>query len=561
MVDGVEFSRTICSICFEDLKPVVEDLQSISICGHVFHELCLQQWFEYCARAKKYSCPVCKQNCRASDVARLYFQSVGEVSDVSLPEKPIDCEVDAGVLRREVKRLEVIVSGLSSAVERQVKELRELNDELCTCKEQAKLEKTSKNEALTQKAFIQQQLNVKSAELEKTNLECSRLQDRNMALAKELAAFKLVSDLDLDEEDIMKYASLGNGANSKDMIDTLRKSLVLRNRSYKELITKCNLLGRGEARYGKKLEKAREKINKLKARVQELETAAEVRENDALRSLTNSKKTNGTKNLENRIDCNSELLSASKLSSKEQGKQSLTVISRTDHTGNINKSLPSAETENFNFSENKDVKFGQESRVTVLLDEDGDGILIDEDASTFTKDLPSFAVKKPNLAKSEVASGVDKEKYNLAEPPRIDLGNDLGNAPSVAMDDLKLFDNDKEVLLLPKINIRKENPLPSTLPSPGDICFSGGLLGPDGTQRYLGKWCKRAAKGSSNGDLIAVGADGRGGRVKVLRSQNQVMDNKENSHSSKRLKVGPQKSTLQTRGCLQIEHFFARATE
>lgn len=29
----------ICTICFEDLKPNVEDLQSISICGHVFHEL------------------------------------------------------------------------------------------------------------------------------------------------------------------------------------------------------------------------------------------------------------------------------------------------------------------------------------------------------------------------------------------------------------------------------------------------------------------------------------------------------------------------------------------
>lgn len=35
------FAKTICSICFEDLKPLVEDLQSISICGHVFHELWL----------------------------------------------------------------------------------------------------------------------------------------------------------------------------------------------------------------------------------------------------------------------------------------------------------------------------------------------------------------------------------------------------------------------------------------------------------------------------------------------------------------------------------------
>ena len=34
-------SSAICSICYEDLKPVAENLQSISACGHVFHELWL----------------------------------------------------------------------------------------------------------------------------------------------------------------------------------------------------------------------------------------------------------------------------------------------------------------------------------------------------------------------------------------------------------------------------------------------------------------------------------------------------------------------------------------
>lgn len=65
----------------------------------------------------------------------------------------------------------------------------------------------------------------------------------------------------------------------------------------------------------------------------------------------------------------------------------------------------------------------------------------------------------------------------------------------------------------------------------GNICFSGGLLGPDGTNRYLGKWCKRgqskesvAVQGSipRSGDLIAIGADGRGGRIKILRPSSQV---------------------------------------
>ncbi|CAL0330984.1 unnamed protein product [Lupinus luteus] len=106
-----------------------------------------------------------------------------------------------------------------------------------------------------------------------------------MALAKELAALKLVSYLDLDEEDILKLTTLGNGANSKDTIDTIKKSLVLWNKSYRELMAKCNLLGRGE-------EKVKEKSTKLKARVQELQTTVEVKESEYLMSHKASKKAN-----------------------------------------------------------------------------------------------------------------------------------------------------------------------------------------------------------------------------------------------------------------------------
>lgn len=81
------------------------------------------------------------------------------------------------------------------------------------------------------------------------------------------------------------------------------------------------------------------------------------------------------------------------------------------------------------------------------------------------------------------------------------------------------------------MHILKTNCLASNLQSPlGEICFSGGLLGPDGTTRYLGKWCKRgqsetlkAVQSSSiGGGLIAVGSDGRGGRIKALRSSMQT---------------------------------------
>lgn len=58
----------------------------------------------------------------------------------------------------------------------------------------------------------------------------------------------------------------------------------------------------------------------------------------------------------------------------------------------------------------------------------------------------------------------------------------------------------------------------------GERCLSGGVLGPEGGRRYLGQWCKRGLSklpsSGENGDLIAVESDGRGGKIKVLRSQN-----------------------------------------
>ncbi|OIW02004.1 hypothetical protein TanjilG_11597 [Lupinus angustifolius] len=578
MVDiSDEFSGTICSICYESLNPINEDLQSISICGHVFHELCLQQWFEY-SKAKKHTCPVCKQGCKVDDACRLYFQSIGEGEAVLSAQKPFDFQEDAGVLRKEVKLLEVKVSGLSSQLNRQGKELEEVTEELCACKNQAKIDIALKNQALNEKTSLQFQLRMKSEELEKSSFERFRLEERNMALAKELAALKLASDLDLDEEDVLRLATLGNGANNKDTIDTLKKSLVLRNKSYKELMAKCNLLGRGEARYSKKLEKAKEKIAKLKAKVQELETAAEVKENEYLMSHKHkaSKKAKSSKTLENSVNSNPDVLAASEYSSKEQMKQISTPQSGKDLTLNNNsKSVQSLNIENSDAAKNKAANFGNGSETTLSVDKEREVISIDDD-SAFTKPLPEHpkldckdqdmddvALRKATQAKPEAAM---QGKCNLAESSRIDIDIEIPNTSSGVMDeDVTLLYNVKQAE--PMINIRKESPL--TLSSPGDICFTGGLLGPDGTQRYLGKWCKRgqnsepvSAKSSGNGDLIAVGADGRGGRTKALRCSNQTFsDGKENSLSSKRLKLRSKTNSLQSKGCLQIEHFFGRATQ
>uniref|UniRef100_A0A803KZF1 RING-type domain-containing protein n=1 Tax=Chenopodium quinoa TaxID=63459 RepID=A0A803KZF1_CHEQI len=277
------FSKTICSICYEDLKPIVEDLQAISICGHVFHELCLQQWFEYCKNSKKQSCPVCKQGCTQKSVGRLYFQSIG---DPICSQSQIDTQKHSKIgddespelLRVEVKRLEAKVAGLSSALDLNQKDLKQLNDQLQTCSKQLSKEVLLKNEALRNKECIQAMLQTKSSDLVKSNLECSRLQEKNLALVKEIAALKLVSNCNLEEEDIVKLATIGHESNAQGAIDVLKKSLVI-----------CK---KEKAHSLRKLEKAKEKIVKLKTRVQELELAIEAKDNEILRSLKASKKRN-----------------------------------------------------------------------------------------------------------------------------------------------------------------------------------------------------------------------------------------------------------------------------
>ncbi|KAL0428811.1 UNVERIFIED_CONTAM: hypothetical protein Sradi_0507100 [Sesamum radiatum] len=260
------FAKTICSICYEDLKPLIEDLQSISVCGHVFHELCLQQWFEYCPKTKKRNCPICKQSCTNANVGRLYFQSVGDPNDSNTSQKPSNYEENPEELRKEVNRLEGKVVALASTLEQQQKEFKEVKNQLFSCKEKLNIEVALKNEALTQMATSQQLLHMKS----EVSSFCYCLS---------------ASDLDLEEDEVMKLASLGNDVGSRETVDVLRKSLVIRNKSYKELMAKCNILGRGEARCLRKLEKATEKIKNLKSRIQELETAAEIKDNETLRVL------------------------------------------------------------------------------------------------------------------------------------------------------------------------------------------------------------------------------------------------------------------------------------
>ncbi|GFP91479.1 hypothetical protein PHJA_001291900 [Phtheirospermum japonicum] len=506
------FAKTICSICYEDLKPLIEDLQSISVCGHVFHELCLQQWFEYCPNVKKRSCPICKQSCTNANVGRLYFQSVSDPNESNPSQKPCDYDGNPEELRREVNRLEGKVVAMVSTLEQQQKEFKEVKDQLLSCKDQLKAELAMKIEAVTQRVNSQQLLRMKSEELDKSTLERMRLQERNMALAKELAALKLASDLNLEEDEVMKLASLGNDVGSKETVDVLRKSLVLRNKSYKELMAKCNILGRGEARCLQKLEKANDKIKKLKLRVQELETAFESKENEALRVLKDWDIKSKTKSHEN--------------TTKRPAKQ--IDIDETNAMPDIS------------LNEDEDIMcstFAQGS-----------------DNNLFTKGygmpIPDARFDTQNDEKDGVSCSGSMTKRR-----KIDQASKL---PDNINDDVICYGDTNPV----QTSLHIRNDIKSLVPvsEPGDHCFTGGLLGPDGTNWHLGKWCKKAqGSNSKSGDLISVGADGRGGRIKVMRPLDQSsLDTKDASSWAKKCKLGTKPSKLQPEGHLKIEHFFQR---
>ncbi|KAJ6972405.1 hypothetical protein NC653_032858 [Populus alba x Populus x berolinensis] len=456
------FAKTICSICYEDLKPIIEDLQSISICGHVFHELCLQQWFEYCSNEKKRSCPVCKQNCSAQNAGRLYFQSVGDQTEPFGDRKAGECEEDPKLLRGEVKRLEGKLSGLNTILESQVKEMKHLNEELYLCKDELKKEVKLRTHAMEQKASIQHLLRSKSEELDALKLERIRLQDRNMALAKELVALKLVSDVNLEEDEVLKLASFGNEANNKDTLDILKKSLVIRNKTYKELMAKCNQLGQGEARSCKRLGKAKEKINKLKTRVKELEMVVEVKDNESLRALKASKKANCKGLVAEDIKDNSNALSTSTSCAGQKEQHCVSV----DLTGSL-----TSDREKNSFICDKGANSSKECTRITAHNKQGNAyyardeavlnlptavhVILDPDSKHQTREGESA------IAKSEAVSDIHSEAkvhktVNPSGPFGIRINNGKGNALDSATDEEVIVSLDDTREVQPILNIRKD---------------------------------------------------------------------------------------------------------
>ncbi|KAL1549808.1 E3 ubiquitin-protein ligase TRAIP-like isoform X1 [Salvia divinorum] len=551
------FVKTICSICFEDLKPIVEDLQSISVCGHVFHELCLQQWFEYCPNLKKRSCPICKQACTNANVGRLYFQSIGDSNDSS--QKPRDCQGNPEELQREVNRLEGKVAGLSSSLEQQQKEFTEVKDELLTCSEQLKTEVALKHEAVIQTATTQQLLRVKSEELDKSTMECMRFKEKNMALARELATFRLTYDMDLKEDDAMKLASLGNDGGSREGNSLLIKSLDTHKKSYKELLAKCNDLGRREARCYEELENANKKIKKLKLRVRELATAVEMKENDALRVLKDQNIKLKRNSHDNQMKRPANQAGLDDVPDISFGFEEEEFPKHVAEKCTTNDKLPG-----FAHDRNEQV------RGPISTNEDKDKL-----CSSTSMQAPSYKTSTPcaddNVIVEEChdprpvqcfhADENDVELVNSDKKAEVSRSLSLRKSRKRQRAEEVPSNVDDEVICIGDTNpvqtpVRNGKEASSSTPvsEPDNHYFTGGLLGPDGTNWHLGKWCKKAQNQGSNskaGDLIAVGADGRGGRIKVMRPLHQPsLDSK--------CKQSGKPSKLRGKGVLQIEHFFRK---
>ncbi|XP_031476953.1 uncharacterized protein LOC116248352 isoform X1 [Nymphaea colorata] len=287
------FAKSICTICFQELNPIIEDIQSISICGHVFHEFCLQQLLESLPEAKKKPCPMCNQKFSLKHISRLYLQWVDDPLKASAITKSPLCgsiRDSARLSRGELVTLEEKLSFVDQALEQQQQHLRELKEELSLAKDLAGREVALKMEAVTENSIFQQMLNEKMEELEQSKAERSKLQKSILALEKELAANKLVSNLIIDEEEISRLAYANHEGYSKCFVDSLRKSLILRNRSYKELMAQCDLLAREEQNSQKKLAKAVQKKEKLKEKLKELKSALGEKDNEILRKKEKLKK-------------------------------------------------------------------------------------------------------------------------------------------------------------------------------------------------------------------------------------------------------------------------------
>uniref|UniRef100_A0A6N2LTV8 Uncharacterized protein n=1 Tax=Salix viminalis TaxID=40686 RepID=A0A6N2LTV8_SALVM len=129
---------------------------------------------------------------------------------------------------------------------------------------------------------------------------------------------------------------------------------------------------------------------------------------------------------------------------------------------------------------------------------------VSEDSESDSDSKHQTRVGESALAKLEAVSDIHSEAkvHKTVKPSgafgiRNEINKGKGNALDSTTDEEVISSLDDIRELQPILNIRKDSPSLAPLSRQGDLCFSSGLMGPDGTNRYLGRWCKRdQSKGS-----------------------------------------------------------------
>nr|ACF22775.1 monodehydroascorbate reductase [Brachypodium distachyon] len=614
----------VCTICYDDLRPLSDQhLHCIPSCGHVFHALCLEQWLEYCpsvgaggGKTKKGgTCPICKSACGgAHPPTRLFFQSTGTcLTQAASPASPSQ-EADPEALAAEVARLEQKAASLGRTLDEQRDGIQKLNAEASPpvtaiasagsrggvrrWKEEAAAAEAMGEKARKEKEFLQQLLNAKTEEVSRKTAECGRLQERSLGLAKELAALKLSTDMNLEEEEILKLASLGNHGNLENAVDVLKRSLALRNKpvnkynghriartdkasmptvyseslfvevtakfgksesftvkSYKELMVQCNQLGRSETRTQQRIEKAKEVISKLKTKVHDLQKELEEKENIVLRDLRSSKKFKADLNQTNPGDTttNNAFPSAGYGQKVKPDEVMQDPYNENPHT---NRFIPEANND-LNLKDNLDCKISD----VIDLDADDDpmircsarpfgnrGDTVDtrnqsshyergnKEPATFGCESSSYVAEETSFMKHTPATGKSTFQRNLMNTK---LQN-FQELPVLRSTSVTTSTWKKDTLTIGGISKQATRLASGTGPqqihnlnSLSDDDFQAPRTnGLEAARKGVSKWCKgMAAPGSlsanaNKGNLIAVGPDGRGGKVKVLRDHGRFPDSK-----------------------------------
>ncbi|KAG0624215.1 hypothetical protein M758_3G231900 [Ceratodon purpureus] len=450
-------------------------------------------------------------------------------------------------------------------------------------------------------------------ELKCCSADRAMLQEKNQAMAKDLAAHKLVGDTDLGEEDIFRLANLGTGSNKNAIIETLTKSLILRNKSYKELMARCNELGMGESRALRKSEKTIEHLKKMKARVQELEKLVEEKDNACLRGL----------NRGNSKSQNEDVLSAQRPFNQVGAKRinaprtppsnqsvSGSTVSRGWDIASPQETVPDHMFKLPGFREDLDVmpraELSEVQLPKIVRERGLMGVEHVQPACPMNVNMTEEIPCPRKRGRSEEVTGLDHSEDNIAS--RTDFSNWSIKSKHL-LQKIELLNRskrriDQEVIrehprLVPSSIIQVSLPRPgptsrliesrSSAVASSATCKDHPVLYPSrvehetGTQRCpvipensghvnssavppvnsYGAFAKRASSdrlSTSSSTFIVSGADGRGGRVTVLKPPSLSLGGVAMPAPQKMKRPKTSGAGFRgTQGSLQIEHFFGRA--